>query len=60
MSKNLFIVFLVPALFVLIWSTGWAVVLFVLPHADPMTFLSVRFVLAFLVVARRLRVKFVV
>ncbi|MDR3373042.1 MAG: DMT family transporter [Ancalomicrobiaceae bacterium] len=36
----------VPALFVLIWSTGWVVVLYVTPHADPLTFLVVRFVLA--------------
>jgi drug/metabolite transporter (DMT)-like permease len=51
MPNNLITVVVVPATFVLIWSTGWAVVLFVLPNADPMTFLSVRFALAVAVVA---------
>lgn len=51
MPKNLLTAVVVPAAFVLIWSTGWAVVLFVLPNADPMTFLSVRFAIAFVVVA---------
>jgi len=51
MFKNLLVVVIVPALFVLIWSTGWAVVLFVLPQSDPMTFLSVRFALSFGLIA---------
>lgn len=37
---------LAPALFVLLWSTGWIVAKFAAPHADPLTFLSLRYVLA--------------
>jgi drug/metabolite transporter (DMT)-like permease len=37
-----------PAIFVLIWSTGWIVAKYAAPHADPLTFLSVRFVAAIL------------
>jgi drug/metabolite transporter (DMT)-like permease len=51
MFRNLLVVIVIPALFVLIWSTGWAVILFVLPHADPMTFLSLRFAITFVVIA---------
>ena len=50
MSKNSLVLTLIPAIFVVIWSTGWVVVLFVMPHADPLTFLSVRFSCAFVVV----------
>jgi hypothetical protein len=32
-----------PALFVLLWSTGWIVAKYASPHADPLTFLSMRF-----------------
>lgn len=35
-----------PALFVLLWSTGWIVAKYASPHADPLTFLSIRFTLA--------------
>jgi drug/metabolite transporter (DMT)-like permease len=35
-----------PALFVLLWSTGWIVAKYASPHADPLTFLSIRFLLA--------------
>lgn len=35
-----------PALFVLLWSTGWVVAKYASPHADPLTFLSIRFLLA--------------
>lgn len=35
-----------PALFVLLWSTGWIVAKYASPHADPLTFLSMRFTLA--------------
>ena len=35
-----------PALFVLLWSTGWIVAKYASPHADPLTFLSMRFALA--------------
>ncbi|MCY0094069.1 DMT family transporter [Hoeflea ulvae] len=37
---------LAPALFVLLWSTGWIVAKYASPHADPLTFLSWRFTLA--------------
>ncbi|NCY26515.1 MAG: EamA/RhaT family transporter, partial [Alphaproteobacteria bacterium] len=32
-----------PALFVLIWSTGFIVARYGMPHAEPMTFLVMRF-----------------
>ncbi len=35
-----------PALFVLLWSTGWIVAKYASPYADPLTFLSLRFTLA--------------
>ncbi|WP_394690368.1 DMT family transporter [Hoeflea sp.] len=35
-----------PALFVLLWSTGWIAAKYASPHADPLTFLSIRFLLA--------------
>jgi drug/metabolite transporter (DMT)-like permease len=34
---------LAPGLFVLIWATGFVVARLVAPHADPLTFLAVRF-----------------
>ena len=42
---------LAPALFVLLWSTGWIVAKYASPHADPLTFLSLRFLLAALLFA---------
>lgn len=42
---------LAPALFVLIWSTGWIAARYAAPHADPLTFLCLRFAFAFAVVA---------
>ena len=41
----------IPAIFVLIWSTGWIVAKIVAPHADPLAFLCVRYVAAILVLA---------
>ena len=38
---------LAPALFVAIWSTGWVSARYGADYADPLTFLSARFVLAF-------------
>jgi drug/metabolite transporter (DMT)-like permease len=35
-----------PAVFVFIWSTGWIVAKYVSPHADPLTFLALRFAVA--------------
>lgn len=40
---------LAPALFVLLWSTGWIVAKYAAPHADPLTFLAIRYALAALV-----------
>lgn len=37
-----------PAVFVLIWSTGFIVARFGMPHAPPMTFLGIRFALSIL------------
>ena len=42
---------LAPALFVLIWSTGWISARFAAPYADPLTFLSVRYICAGLILA---------
>jgi drug/metabolite transporter (DMT)-like permease len=42
---------LAPALFVLIWSTGWIVAKYAVPYADPLTFLAVRYASAGLVLA---------
>jgi drug/metabolite transporter (DMT)-like permease len=39
-----------PFVFVLIWSSGWIVAKYAAPYADPLTFLSVRYVCAALVV----------
>ncbi len=35
-----------PAVFVLLWSTGWIVAGLAARHADPLTFLSIRFAIA--------------
>lgn len=42
---------LIPVVFVLIWSTGWIVAKVVAPHADPLAFLSVRYLAAIAVLA---------
>jgi drug/metabolite transporter (DMT)-like permease len=42
---------LAPALFVLLWSTGWIVAKYAAPHADPLTFLSLRFASAAAILA---------
>lgn len=41
---------LAPAIFVFIWSTGWIVAKYAAPHADPLTFLSVRYLCAAILV----------
>jgi drug/metabolite transporter (DMT)-like permease len=49
---------LAPALFVLLWSTGWIVARYAAPHADPLFFLSLRYAAAavvFLVVCMVVR-----
>ncbi|MFL1876881.1 DMT family transporter [Hansschlegelia beijingensis] len=40
-----------PALFVLMWSTGWVVAKFATPHAGPLTFLTLRYVCALALLA---------
>jgi drug/metabolite transporter (DMT)-like permease len=45
------LVAIAPAIFVLIWSTGWIVAKYAAPFADPLTFLAVRFACAFLLMA---------
>ncbi|HZF79372.1 MAG TPA: EamA/RhaT family transporter, partial [Rubrivivax sp.] len=37
-----------PAIFVLIWSTGFIVARYAMPHAPPLSFLAVRFALSVL------------
>ncbi|MFK8035523.1 MAG: DMT family transporter, partial [Hyphomicrobiales bacterium] len=37
------LLFLFPALFVLIWSTGWIVAKYASPYAEPLSFLTLRF-----------------
>ena len=49
---------LAPAIFVLLWSTGWIVAKYAVIHADPLTFLAARHALAalaFLVICLVLR-----
>lgn len=45
------LVTIAPALFVLIWSTGWIVAKYAAPHADPLSFLALRFACAFALMA---------
>lgn len=45
------LVSIAPALFVLIWSTGWIVAKYAAPYADPLTFLVIRFACAFALMA---------
>ena len=40
-----------PALFVLLWSTGYVGARFVLPFAEPFTFISLRFAIVFVLLA---------
>jgi drug/metabolite transporter (DMT)-like permease len=42
---------LLPAIFVPLWSSGFVLARLVAPHAEPLTFLAVRFCLAFLALA---------
>lgn len=42
---------LAPALFVLIWSTGWISAQAAAPYAEPLSFLAIRFALAALALA---------
>ncbi|MEP0518971.1 MAG: DMT family transporter [Hyphomicrobiales bacterium] len=40
------LLFLFPALFVLIWSTGWIVAKYASPYAEPLSFLTLRYAVA--------------
>ena len=40
-----------PAVFVLLWSTGWISAKYAAPHADPLWFLTIRFLCAAAVIA---------
>lgn len=42
---------LLPAIFVPLWSSGFVLARLVAPHAEPLTFLAVRFALAFIALA---------
>ena len=42
---------LAPALFVLMWSTGWVVAKLATPHAGPLTFLTLRYAAALMLLA---------
>nr|WP_306268464.1 DMT family transporter [Pararhizobium sp. IMCC3301] len=45
------LLFLFPALFVLLWSTGWIVAKYASPYAEPLSFLTIRYALAGLLLA---------
>ncbi|MEJ6023631.1 DMT family transporter [Ramlibacter sp. PS4R-6] len=47
-SRQDFLVRAMPAVFVAIWSTGFIVARFGMPHSPPMTFLAMRYVLSVL------------
>jgi drug/metabolite transporter (DMT)-like permease len=51
MSSASRLTLLVPALFVLLWSTGWISARYAVPHADPLWFLTIRFACAAVVIA---------
>jgi drug/metabolite transporter (DMT)-like permease len=42
---------LLPIVFVMIWSTGWIIAGFAMPHAEPLVFLIIRFGLAGVILA---------
>jgi drug/metabolite transporter (DMT)-like permease len=55
MDRSQLLIRLAPALFVLLWSTGWISARAAAPYADPLTFLTLRYLFAaaaLLVVAR--------
>jgi len=51
MTKATLLARLAPPLFVVIWATGFIVARIVAPHAEPLTFLLVRYLLAILVLS---------
>ena len=50
-ANDMFTLAVAPALFVLLWSTGWLVAGLAAPYADPLAFLSVRYAIAALCLA---------
>ena len=42
---------LIPPLFVLLWATGFIGARYAMPWAEPFSFLAVRFILAFVILA---------
>jgi drug/metabolite transporter (DMT)-like permease len=46
MTLKSIVVACVPLLFVVIWSTGWISAKYAAPHADPLWFLTIRFICA--------------
>lgn len=50
MQQSLFLR-IAPAIFVLLWSTGWLAARAAMPYSEPLTFLTLRYVLAALVLA---------
>lgn len=42
---------LLPVVFIVIWSTGWIVGKYAVPHADPLTFLALRYACALALLA---------
>ena len=51
MSQSSMLVRATPAVFVLIWSTGFVVARYAMPHAQPLSFLSLRYALSALAFA---------
>ena len=51
MSQPSMLVRATPAVFVLIWSTGFVVARYGMPHAQPLSFLSLRYALSALAFA---------
>ena len=51
MSPAALFIAAIPALFVLLWSTGWIAARFAAEHVEPLTFLSIRNLTAFALVA---------
>jgi drug/metabolite transporter (DMT)-like permease len=45
------LIFFAPAIFVVLWSTGWISARYAAPHADPLWFLTIRFSCAAIAIA---------
>jgi drug/metabolite transporter (DMT)-like permease len=51
MTRSSVLTIVAPAVFVLLWSTGWIAAKYAAPHADPLWFLTIRFSAAAVVIA---------